>query len=202
MSSTSLASKIKEHIRKSDYGTIFVSIDFVDLADKPRIGVIFHRLESEQIIKRIIRGVYYKPKYSNSFQENIVPLPDDVAHAIARNNGWTIVPCGDTALSLLGLSTQIPDTWMYVSDGKYEEYTYNNITIKFKHATNKEFSKLSYKTALVVQSIKHLGKERIDDTVIKKLKSVLTEKEKETMLFESKAVTSWVYEHIKIICKY
>lgn len=201
MSNTSLANKIKEHINRSKYGTVFVSVDFAEYADKSRIGVVLSRLESDGVIRRILRGVYYKPEYSEFLEEHIAPLPDNVAHAIARNYGWTIVPCGDTALNLLGLSTQIPAAWIYVSDGKYEKYSYENTTIRFKHTTNKEISKLSYKTALVVQALKALGKENVKDAIIKKLQSTLTLPEKEAMLLEAKAATSWVYEYIKLICR-
>ena len=124
-----------------------------------------------------------------------------IAKALARNYGWTIVPCGDTALNMLGLSTQVPAVWLYVSDGTYKEYTYDNTTIKFKRTTNKEISKLSYKTALIVQALKALGKDNIDDTIINKLNNDLTDEEKATALLEAKAATSWVYEYIKQICK-
>ena len=159
------------------------------------------RLEEEGIILRIIRGVYYKAEYNEFLQEYVVPNPDKVAHALARNFGWTIVPCGDTALNILGLSTQVPAAWSYVSDGTYNEYTYDNTTIKFKRTTNKEISKLSYKTALIVQALKALGKDNIDDTIINKLKNDLTAEEKAIALLESKAATSWIYEFIKQICK-
>lgn len=201
MSTTSLMSQIKNRIANAEYGTVFVSVDFAEIADKSRTGVILSRLEAEGLIRRILRGVYYKPEYSEFLQEYIAPQPDAVAHAIARNYGWTIVPCGDTALNLLGLSTQIPVAWVYVSDGKYEDYSYDNTTIKFKRTTNKEISKLSYKTALVVQALKALGKDNIDEGVVKKLQGTLTESEKKAMLFEAKAATSWIYEFIKQICR-
>lgn len=201
MSTTSLMSQIKNRIANAEYGTVFVSVDFAEIADKSRTGVILSRLEAEGLIRRILRGVYYKPEYSEFLQEYIAPQPDAVAHAIARNYGWTIVPCGDTALNLLGLSTQIPVAWVYVSDGKYEDYSYDNTTIKFKRTTNKEISKLSYKTALVVQALKALGKDNIDEGVVKKLQGTLTDAEKKAMLFEAKAATSWIYEFIKQICR-
>lgn len=201
MSNTSLANRIKEKINRSKHGTVFVSVDFAEYADKSRIGVILSRLEADGVIRRILRGVYYKPEYSEFLQEYIAPLPDDVAHAIARNYGWTIVPCGDTALNLLGLSTQIPAAWVYVSDGKYEKYSYDNTTIQFKHTTNKEISKLSYKTALVVQALKALGKENVKEAMIQKLQTKLTSSDKEAMLVEAKAATSWIYEYIKLISR-
>ena len=62
-------------------------------------------------------------------------------------------------------------------------------------------SKLSYKTALVVQALKALGNDNVDGSIITKLKKTLTNEEKKTMLTEAKAVTSWIYEYIKMICR-
>ena len=194
-------SEIKRNILNAENGTVFVAVDFVNITDKKTVNMSLLRLEEEKLIVRIIRGVYYKAEYNEFLQEYIVPNPDKVAHALARNFGWTIVPCGDTALNILGLSTQVPAAWSYVSDGTYKEYTYDNTTIKFKRTTNKEISKLSYKTALIVQALKALGKDNIDDTIINKLKNDLTDEEKTTALLEAKAATSWIYEYIKQISK-
>ena len=194
-------SEIKRNILNAENGTVFVAVDFVNITDKKTVNMSLLRLEEEKLIVRIIRGVYYKAEYNEFLQEYIVPNPDKVAHALARNFGWTIVPCGDTALNILGLSTQVPAAWSYVSDGTYKEYTYDNTTIKFKRTTNKEISKLSHKTALIVQALKALGKDNIDDIIINKLKSDLTNEEKATALLEAKAATSWIYEYIKLICK-
>lgn len=192
---------IRNRINNSDFGTVFVAVDFVDIMDKTSVNTYLTRLVEERLIQRIMRGVYYKAEYNDFLQEYVAPEPDAVAHALARNFGWTIVPCGDTALNLLGLSTQIPAAWIYVSDGTYKEYTYGQTTIEFKRTTNKEISKLSYKTALVVQALKALSKDSVDDIVIAKLRSSLTDSEKQSLLSETKAVTSWIYEYIKLICR-
>lgn len=185
----------------SSNGTVFVSADFADIAEKKTVNMALIRLEKEGLLKKIIFGVYYKPAYDASLDKAVPPMPDDVAHAIARNFGWTIVPCKDTALNLIGLSSQKPSQWIYVSDGAYKEYHFDDNTIKFKRTTNKEISKISYKTALTIQAIKALGKENITDEVIAKLRSFLGEEEKALMLAEAKTATSWVYRYIKLICK-
>lgn len=201
MERPAILSEIKKEIQNAKIGTVFVPIDFALITDKKTASVSLSRLEKEKIVLKIMRGIYYKAEYNNFLDEYVAPEADAVAHALSRNYGWTIVPCGDTALNLLGLSTQIPAAWVYVSDGPYKEYTYNQTTIKFKRTTNKEISKLSYKTALVVQALKALGNDSINDSVIAKLKNTLTEEEKKTMLTEAKAVTSWIFEYIKMICR-
>ncbi len=201
MDKTTNLKLVRDRINAAEIGTVFVAIDFVDISDKTNINAYLARLIDEGLIRRVLRGVYDKPEYNDFLGEYVAPSPDKVANALARNFGWSIVPCGDTALNLLGLSTQVPAAWVYVSDGAYKEYTYANTTIQFKKTTNKEVSKLSYKTALIVQALKALGKERIDDTVISRLQTMLTAEEKKTMLDEAKAATSWIYEYIKQICR-
>ena len=193
--------QIRGNIERAEAGSVFVSTDFTDITDKKTVNMGLIRLADEGLIKKILFGVYYKPEFNELLGETVAPSPNKVAHALARNFGWTIVPCGDTALNLLGLSTQVPSQWVYVSDGAYKEYTFDNTTIKFKRTTNKEISKVSYKTALTIQALKALGKENITEQVILRLKKILTDEEKEKMLAESKSATSWVLELIKIICK-
>ena len=193
-------SVIREKINQSEYGTVYVAVDFVDISDKTNINAYLARLAEEGLIRRVMRGVYYKAEYNEMLGEYVTPTVDNVAQALARNFGWTIVPCGDVALNILGLSTQVPATYVYVSDGTYKEYTFHDITIQFKRTTNREVSKLSYETALVIQALKALGKDQINDSVITRLQSILTAEEKATMLSEAKTATAWIYDYIKQIC--
>ena len=200
MDKTTNLKLIRDRINRSDIGTVYVAVDFVDISDKTSVNAYLARLVDEGLIRRVLRGVYDKPEYNDFLEEYVAPSPDKVANALARNFGWSIVPCGDTALNLLGLSTQVPAAWVYVSDGTYKEYTFHNITIQFKRTTNREVSKLSYKTALVIQALKALGKDQINDSVITRLQSILTAEEKATMLSEAKTATAWIYDCIKKIC--
>lgn len=192
---------IRKRIQESRAGSVFVASDFADITENVKVGVSLSRLEEEGQIKRIMRGVYYKPEYSKLLGENVAPSPNAVAYAIARNFGWSIVPCGDTALNLLGLSTQVPAAWSYVSDGPYKDYSYDNTIIKFKHTTNKEISKLTPKTALVIQALKTLGKDNIRNETIERIKESTTLNERKIMLREAQYATAWIYEAIKMICR-
>ena len=193
--------QIRGNIERAEAGSVFVSTDFTDITDKKTVNMGLIRLADEGLIKKILFGVYYKPEFSELLGETIAPSPNKVAHALARNFGWTIAPCGDTALNLLGLSTQVSSQWVYVSDGAYKEYSFDNTVIKFKRTTNKEISKLSYKTALTIQALKALSKDNVSEQIICRLKKTLSEEDKEKMLTEAKSATSWVYEYIKVICK-
>ena len=191
---------IRNRIKKAQPGTVYVAVDFVNISDKTNINAYLAVLAEEGILRRILRGVYYKPNYNELLKEYVAPDTDKVAQAIARNYGWTIVPSGDTALNMLGLSTQVPAVYIYASDGAYKKYEVNNTTIQFKRTTNRDLTKLTYKTAMVVQALKALGKEHIDDKVIAQLQRILTAEEKSKMLTEAKTATAWIYDYIKQIC--
>lgn len=192
--------QIFSRIESMTKGEVFIISDFSDLADEATVRKALSRLEEDGRIRRIMRGVYENPKFNDFLGEYVKPHPDKIAKALARNYGWTIVPCGDTALNMLGLSTQVPAVWLYVSDGNYREYTCGNFVIQFKRTTNKEISKISFKTALVIQAIKALGKDKITGEVIEKIRSLTTDKEKEQMFVEAKYATAWIYDVIKKIC--
>ncbi len=200
MSRPDYIGEIKKRIASEKVGAAFVAADFVDITDKSVVNTALTRLASEGCVRRVLRGVYDKPGYNDFLKEYIAPVPDNVAHAIARNYGWTIVPCGDTALNLLGLSAQVPAAWVYVSDGMYKKYAFGNTVIQFRRTANKEISKLSYKTALTIQALKALGKDNADESAIENLRKFLTDEEKAAMLREAKSATSWIYEYIREIC--
>ena len=192
--------QILSRIESMEKGEVFIISDFSDLAGEATVRKALSRLEEDGKIRRIMRGVYENPKFNDFLGEYVKPHPDKIAKALARNYGWTIVPCGDAALNMLGLSTQVPAVWLYVSDGNYREYTCGNFVIQFKRTTNKEISKISFKTALVIQAIRALGKDKITGNVIEKIRSLTTDEEKEQMFVEAKYATAWIYDVIKEIC--
>jgi len=192
--------QIVERIANSEKGSMFITSDFSDIADTNAINQALFKLLKKKKIRRVIRGVYEYPEYSSFLGEYVAPSPDKVAHALARNYGWTIVPSGDTALNMLGLSTQVPATWTYVSDGPYKEYRFDKVVLRFKHTSNKDLSKVSYKTALLIQAIKAIGKENVTEKTIRQISKILSSDEKASLLSETKYTTAWVYSNIKKIC--
>ena len=197
MSRPDYLKQIENRIQSMPEGTVFITSDFLDLADTPAINKALSRLSSEGTIRRVIRGVYDRPRFSELLLEYAAPDMDQIAKAIARNFGWTIVPCGDTALNLLGLSTQVPAVWQYVSDGPYREYTIGNRLLSFKHGANKDVSGLSDRFALVVQALKALGKDNIDASALEQLSSVLGPEERYAFLKDTQHRTAWVHHIAK-----
>ena len=195
------ARKILARIYGSGMGEAFTPKTFLDIAESATVRQALGRLTREGKIRRLLRGVYDYPAYSRALNAPASPDPHAIARAIARSHGWTIFPSGNTALNLLGLSTQVPARWEYFSDGPSKRYTWAGGTLVFKRRTNRETTILSARTGLLVQALKTLGQERIDDRVMAKLRKQFDARERACAAREARYATVWVYEAIKRLAR-
>lgn len=191
---------VYDRIINSSHDSVFVAADFLDIGDYNTVRQALLRLEKCGKIQKVMRGVYYHAQYSELIDEYEAPAPHQVALALARKFNWSIAPSGDTALNQLGLSTQVPACWSYISDGPYHQFQIGNIELEFKHRNNREISGMSYKTAMVIQALKTLGKGNVGENHIKILRRQLKEDDKDKLLREAQQSTMWVYDIVKKIC--
>lgn len=193
--------QIEKRVLEASPNTVFITSDFFDIADTPAVNKALSRLAENGTIRRVIRGVYDRPHFSELLQEYAAPSMSEVAKAIARNYGWKITPCGDTALNLLGLSTQVPAVWRFVSDGPYRAYQVGQSTLRFQRSANRDLAGMSEKSAMVVQALKALGRDQIEPTHLRKLARLLSDQEKQELLTQTQHSTSWINETAKAICQ-
>ena len=151
-------------------------------------------------IRRISRGLYDYPKYSDLLKQELSPDIDLVARAFARKFNWRIEISGDSALNILGLSTQIVAKHIYLSDGPNRSYDILGTTLEFKKSALKEIGFKHKESSLIVQALKALGKDRITSEIINKIRKQTDPKKYNKILLETKSAKIWIYESIKKIC--
>lgn len=193
--------QIKDIINRSNKGSVFVASDFAHVASNEIVRKNLSLLSKRKFIKRIKHGLYLLPEYSSLTGEQLPFDATNAAAAIARNFGWNIIPYGQTALNILGLSNQVPIAYEYLSDGPYRSYDINGYHINFLHRANKDISSLPYKTALIIAALKALGQNYMTDDVINTLKLKLSKDEKHQMLDETKYITKWIREILEKIVR-
>lgn len=189
--------KIAERIAGMEPGALFCAPDFLDLSGAENVNNVLSRLARSGKIDRVVRGIYAKPEFNEFLGERMAPTPDAVAHAIARANNWTIAPAGDAALNMLGLDTQVPVTVEYVSDGPYKRYEYAGYTIEMLHRANRYLTGYSPATMLVIQALKALGRDNVDDSVLRTVSGKLTDGQVDALYDETRASASWIFEFAK-----
>lgn len=192
--------KVLSRIYGRGRGWAFTKIDFVAEFGEVNIHQALSSLARADKIRRVCHGVYDYPGYSELLGQTLSPDIDQVAQALARKFNWRIQPSGDAALNLLGLSTQVPGKWIYLSDGPSRQYSIGKHTLAFKKSALKDAGFKYRESALVVQALKALGKPHVNAAVIKTLQQRLAPADCARILKDTRAVTSWIYQIIKQVC--
>ncbi len=194
-------SKIINRIYGKGRGNAFSKNDFSDLGSATAIEQSLSRLTKKQRIRRVIRGIYDYPKFSKLLNKNISPDIEQVAQALARKFGWTIQVSGNTALNVLGLSTQIPGKYLYLCDAKTKSYLIGQQELSFKKSTLKDVGLKHSESSLIVQAIKTLDKRKLAEQEISIINNYFDATTKNKILKDARYTTSWIYEEIKRIFK-
>ena len=197
----STENKILSRIYGHGRGWAFFSKDFSAEFGSFNIDKALSDLSKNGKIRRICRGMYDYPKYSDLLGQELSPDHEQVAQAFARKFNWRILPSGDAALNLLGLSNQVPGKFIYLSDGPKRNYSILSYELEFKKTALKEIGFKQRESGLIVQSLKALGKERITTEIIEKIRKQIKQEKFAKIRKETKTVTGWVYDAIKEICR-
>ncbi len=182
-------------------GWAFSSNDLLKKFSRQQADNVLSDLVKEGKIRRVCRGIYDYPKYSEFLKQDLSPDIDQVARAFARKFNWRIEVLGDTALNILGLSTQVVAKYIYLSDGSNRTYDILGTTLEFKKSSLKNIGFKYKESSLIVQALKALGKERITEDVIESIRKRIEPKTYPKILKDTQSSTVWIYEAIKQICR-
>ena len=187
--------KILKRINSKKRGWVFCAKDFHDLCARNTIDKTLSRLADDQTVIRLVRGVYYFP----IIQKDIGIIPPDmnlVAKAIADNAGIAIYPSGASSANMLGLSNQVPAQNIYWTNGKSSTKHIGKNTIYFKHARINPMPNTPPVVMMVLSALSYIGKNKIDDSVIKRCGKYLNDLDKKSLLKMSSRVSGWISDFI------
>lgn len=195
----SIEDKIYAMIRLNGRGSVFTNSDFYHIGNRKTVTWSLSSLRGRGIIRPLLSGIFDYPIYSELLQEWLAPDVDAVAQAIARKNQWHIQITGESALNYLGLSTQVPGRYLYLSDAQSREYQLMNSTIEFNRSPLKQSKFKSRQTEIITQALLSLGESNLNDVVITKITDFITEKEKPRILKDSRYAPAWIGELLRNI---
>lgn len=196
----SIGDKIYKKICSKGHGWVFSDKDFRGNGSRGGVRLELFRLVRDGKIRRVIRGIYDYPKFSELLGQQLSPDLHQVAQVLARKFGWRIQPSGDTVLNLLGLSTQVPGKIVYLSDGPNRKYLIGKLQLIFKKTALKHMSFKYQQTAWIVQALNALKQDRVDDKVIKQIRSQFDVLMRKKILSDAGIVSGWIYDCIRMIC--
>jgi hypothetical protein len=187
----SIDAAIRSHINKAESGKVFTPSDFAQLGSRTAIDQVLSRLASSGELRRIGRGLYHRPAEHPLFGK-LLPSADEIARAIAGQGSLRIQPSGAYAANLLGLTEQVPLKLQFLTDGASRTMQVGNQTIVLKHTTPKNMATAGRISGLLIQALRHVKQQNVDEQVIAQLRKRLSHEDKVVLLSDAALAPAWI----------
>ena len=164
------------------------------------VGSTLSELTNEGVLTKIAQGIYAKPRISRF--GIVLPTVDKVVQAIATRDNAQVLPSGMTALNILGLSTQVPMNYTYLTTGSERTIKLSNRQVTLKRGVPKNFCYETRLIALLVQALRSLKQENVTDNELQTIDSLISkEPNKESLMRDVDLMPAWMKRIIKPMLK-
>ena len=154
---TGIANRIMKRTLEHKTGWVFTPKDFVDLGSRAAVDQALSRLAKAGRLRRVDRGLYDVPRYSDILKR-IAPVDLYAAvAAIVRRDDARIMRSGSGYANGLGLTNMVPVKPVYDTDGRSRTVKISRRTVQFRHAPPSVMRWAGKPGAPVVQALRWLG---------------------------------------------
>ena len=190
----SAAQKIENSIENLGRGKIFFDDDFVSMGSAENIRQTLLRCAKSDKIVRIAKGIYCYPMIDDKLGLGVLmPSYDQIANAIADRAHARIIPTGDYALNVLGLSTQVPMNCVYLTDGTPRKIEISGGRgIVFKKTSPKNLAFKNRVAMLVTSALKAIKQENVTSEQIERIEQLLRKEDKDSVLADLALMPIWI----------
>jgi len=172
-------------------GWVFTVNDFIDLGSCTAVAKALERLTRAGTIRRLARGLYDYPE-KHPVLGYVAAHYERIAQAIAGRDGLRIQPSGAYAANLLGLSDQVPARIVFLTDGANRTVQVSNQQIVLKRTTPKNMATAGQVSGLVIQALRYIGRDRVNDKIVEKLKKKLTADDRRRLIRDLRYAPAWI----------
>ena len=183
--------KILKRIQSHGKGWVFTPAHFDDIAGSSTITTVLKRYTDNGTIRNLARGLYHYPKIDPQLGP-LLPSTDEIAKALAGRDEIRLQPSGAFAANQLGLSTQVPMNVVYLTDGRSKTVQVGERQIQLRQTTPKNMATAGKISGMVIQALKHIGKDQVDNDLIAKLKERLDDKARKQLLKDIRSAPAWI----------
>lgn len=195
-----IAKKIRKQIKRNKPGTVYFISDFAQHGNDVFISRLLSECVNDGLLLRIVNGIYYKP-VETKFGV-LYPSVKELVDAIARRDNAQILPTGETAQNLLGLSTQVPTRYVYLTSGSARKIVLRNQSITLKRSVPRNFACKNDFMATLIQALKSIGKDNVTDEHRQTIAALLKKNlDKNTYIDDLKTAPIWVRKLVSEIIK-
>ena len=195
----SIEDKILSRIHGHGRGWTLTKTDFVDLGPGATVDSALSRLADRGAIRRIARGLYDYPRFSELLGEPLLPDVALAAEALARRYNWQVTPDGSTAMHALGLTQQVPARFVYLSSGPNRSFDILGTLLRFRHRKTSHTGIEHRNTAVLVQALDALGRDGVTEAHKRHIAGLFSDRELRRMVRTGRTATTWIHDTIKEI---
>ena len=200
MSTQTLSDKILSRIYGKKRGWVFTPVHFRDLGNDLGIRKALQSIRDRGVICRLARGVYVYPKMHPRLGL-LSPSPDQIARALAGKDDLRIQPSGAYAANLLRLSEQVPAKVVFLTDGANRKIKVGNQEIILKRTTPKNMATAGRTSGLVIQALRYLGKDHVDDAIVDALARRLSADDRRQLIKDIRHAPAWIGANFRRLAK-
>lgn len=160
------------------------------------VGGTLAELTNEGVLVKLAQGIYAKPRKSKFGV--VLPSVDKIVQAISKRDNAKVIPFGVTALNALGLSTQVPINYTYLTTGSERTLYLKNQKVVLKRGVPKNFCYTTRLISLMVQALRTLKQENVGQEEIQIIRSLITmETDKESLARDVDMMPAWMKRIVK-----
>ena len=192
----STSKQVLKRIRSRGRGSVFTPKDFLDLGSRPAIDQTLSRLARQGVIRRLSRGIYDYPR-SHKRLGVLSPSIDAVAKAVTDRDGSKLQVSGPRAANMLGLSTQVPAKYVYLTNGLTRDIRVGTRTVSLRHASPRNLIGAGQTVGVAFQALRYFGRNGVDDRVIGILRRKLSQPDMDSLRKAAKDMPSWMQDVVR-----
>lgn len=191
----SVMQAIRNEVERLPEGQPFATARMLTLGPRAAVDQALARLAKEGVITRVRRGVYARPK-SSRLVGTVPPAPEAVIAAIAEVTGETVIPHGAEAARQLGLTTQVPMTVVYRTNGKSRNLTVGRLLVRLMHTSNRQLALAGTPAGTALAALRYLGRGAVNEDVLRTVRRAIGEEQFSTLRNETGALPSWLSDEM------
>lgn len=190
----SIDDKVINSLKKRGRGTVFSASEYSHYGEPDSVQKALCRLSSKGDLLHLCHGIYCYPKIDNKFGIGVLyPSFDEIAKAIAKRDRVKIYPGPALAQNILGLSTQVPMNYVYLTDGAGRKVNIKNGRgILFKHVSPKKLAFSDKLAMLITTALRDIGAGGVSDEHISQLKKVMLNHPQRFSVSDMRLMPLWI----------
>lgn len=190
--------KVRSKIYGHGRGWVFTPNSFRGVGSRDAIDSAISRLWKEGTIRKLARGLYDYP-VQDPVLGTVAPSADQIARALVVRDVIRLQPSGAYAANILGLSEQVPSRVVFLTDGPARKVVLGKREIILQHTTPRNMATAGRKSGTIIQALRYLGKDQVDDRVMAILRRQISDEEGPKIHKDLRHAPEWIADLLRPI---